>query len=120
MRILKTYVIVGSVILISTIAYLIYQDKQYGYTLDLEKFKEYKWVFKNSFFEDIDTTGGSWVGYQNTLTSFAYKTDLNNFTAEAIIDIWEFENHSKIDINKIDIENSFSDDNIPQNESIVL
>ena len=120
MRILKTYVIVGTVILISTIAYLIYQNKMYGYTLDLKRFKNYTWIFKESFLKDIDTTGGSWVGYQNTLTSFAYKTDIKNFTAGAIIDVWEFENHNEIDIRKIDIEKCYTDDNIPPDEQIIL
>lgn len=120
MKRIKTYVIIGVSLLISTIIYLIYQNKMYGYSLDLKKFRNYTWIFKESFFKDIDTTGGSWVGNQNTLTSFAYKTDIKNFTAGAIIDVWEFENHGNIDIDKIDIENSFSDYNIPQDESIVL
>lgn len=120
MRLIKIYVIIGVTLLISTIIYFIYQNKMYGYSVDLKKFSNYTWIFKESFFKDIDTTGGSWVGNQNTLTSFAYKTDIKNFTAGAIIDVWEFENHGNIDIDKIDIENSFSDDNIPQDERIVL
>ena len=120
MKFIKGFVISGVLILISVIIYLIYQNKMYGYSLDLKKFRNYTWIFKESFFKDIDTTGGSWVGNQNTFTSFAYKTDIKNFTAGAIIDVWEFENHNEIDIQKIDIENCFSDDNIPQDQQIVL
>jgi len=119
-RLIKTYVIVGVALLLSTIAYLIYQNKMYGYSLDLKRFKNYTWIFKESFLKDIDTTGGSWVGYQNTLTSFAYKTDIKNFTADAIIDVWEFENHNEIDIRNIDIDKCYTDDNIPPDEQIIL
>lgn len=120
MRILKTYVIVGAVILISTIAYLIYQNKQYGYTLDLEKFKEYKWVFKDSFYKDIDAIGSSYIGNQNILNSYVYKRDLKHETAGANIDVWEFKNIGNIQIEKVKFEKNVIYSDIPTDEQIVL
>ncbi len=92
----------------------------YGYSLDLEIHKKYKWIFKDSFLRDIDPHAGSWVGNRNTLNNFSYKSDLKNFTVGASIDFWEFENIGNIDIKQVKFEKSFYYNEIPTNERIVL
>jgi hypothetical protein len=92
----------------------------YGYSLDLEMHKKYEWIFKDSFLRDIDPHAGSWVGNRNTLNNFSYKSDLKNFTVGASIDFWEFENIGNIDIKQVKFEKSFSYNEIPTNERIVL
>lgn len=120
MRLIKIYVIIGVTLLISTIIYLIYQNKMYGYSLDLEMHKKFQWIFKDSFLRDIDPHSGSWVGNRNTLNNFVYKRDLKHETAGAMIDFWEFENIGNIDIKQVKFEKSFYYNEIPTNERIVL
>src|SRR5574343_560936 len=119
-RILKGFVLSGALILISIIIYLIYQNKMYGYSINFEVCKNYRFFFKESFLKDIDSNGSSYIGNRNTLNNYVYKRDLKHGTAGANIDIWEFENLGNIELKDVKFEKSISYNEIPNEERIIL
>lgn len=79
------------------ILYAIYNYHRYAYSFGDSDFKEYLWLFKDSFINEIDT-----VGYSESLRQsdviFYY-----HYKKEYVINIWEFKDLGGINLRKIAI-----------------
>jgi len=78
-------------------AYFFINSAIYGYHIDMDNFKPYLWVFKDSVKKDIDT---------NLFVSFNRDRDIlsfYNYKHKYYVSIWDFKNLKEVSLNKISI-----------------
>ncbi|MEY3499766.1 MAG: hypothetical protein RL308_1435 [Bacteroidota bacterium] len=119
-RVLKLITVGGAAIIILLIGNLIVKSSIYGHSTDWELHRDYMWIFKDSIKNDIDTIGFSYVGKDNILNNFHYKSDIYNYDFGYNIIVWEFKNLKKINLKEISINNQFDLYNIQFEEGETL
>lgn len=101
-------------IVVCYFVYFMFKSAKYNYYIDMNNYKPYLWIIKDSVKKDIDT---------NIFVSFHREKDIltfYNYKHQYYISIWDFKNLNKVALRKISINRNVNLDTVKFNSSETL